>query len=114
MDKNSIAGQLETAIIKEIQDLYINGKIYKTNDCMNDMLRDGLYEADVEKVIMESTTIAKVMPASSPKASNSLNTHYVIHGTSTKGDKIYCKLCTNYDSKMNELIAWRLTSFCIK
>jgi len=105
--------KLASLVIKEIQEAYLQGKIIKTNDCQDDMIRDGLFEADVEKVIMEATSIEKVMPATSPIASNPRNTHYVLPGESTKCLKVYCKICSNYHPTTNEFIGWRLTSFCI-
>jgi hypothetical protein len=111
----SLRDQLAALIvIKEIQEDYRRGRIYKTDDCINDMLRDGFWEADVEKVILDATSIEKVMPATSPRASSSQNTHYVIHGESTKCLKVYCKICSNYHPVTGEFIGWRLTSFCIK
>ena len=105
--------KLASLVIKEIQDAYLRGKIITTNDCHDDMIRDGLLEADVEKVIMEATSIEKVMSTTSPIASNPENTHYVIHGESTKCLKVYCKICSNYHPTTDEFICWRLTSFCI-
>jgi len=105
--------QLAFIVIKDIQNAYLQGKIIKTNDCQDDMIRDGLFEADVEKVIMGATSIEKVMLATSPRASNPMNTHYVIYGESTKCLKVYCKICSNYHPTTNEFIGWRLTSFCI-
>ncbi len=78
---------------------------------MEDMSRDGLFEADVEKVVMEATSIEKAMAAKSEWASNPNNTHYVIHGTSTKGTEVYCKVCSNYHPQTSEFIGWKLTSF---
>ncbi|MFH1976322.1 MAG: hypothetical protein ABIJ52_12295 [Pseudomonadota bacterium] len=106
--------QLAALVIKEIQDAYLKGKIVKTIGCVDNMLREGLYEADVEKVIMGATSIEKAMPATSPKASNPKNTHYVIYGESTKCLNTYCKLCSNYHPITGEFLEWRLTSFCIK
>ena len=100
-------------VIQKIQEAYLQGKIIKTNDCQDDMSRDGLFEADVEKVIMDATSIEKVMPATSVRASNPKNTHYVIHGESTKCLKVYCEICSNYHPRTEEFIGWRLTSFCI-
>jgi len=113
MDK-SLQDQLATYVIKEIQEAYREGKIQKTNDCIDDMIRDELREADVEKVILDTTAIEKVMPATSPKASSPKNTHYVIYGKSTKYLKVYCKSCSNYHPTTDEFMGWRLTSFCIK
>ena len=113
MDTN-LGEQLAAFVIKEIQNAYLNGKIVKTNDCIDDMLREGLFEADVEKVIMGATSIEKAMPATSPKASSPKNTHYVIYGESTKCLNTYCKLCSNYHPVSGEFLVWRLTSFCIK
>lgn len=106
--------QLAALVIKKIQDAYLKGKIVKTIDCVDDMLREGLYEADVEKVIMGAASIEKAMPATSPKASSPKNTHYVIYGESTKCLNIYCKLCSNYHPVTGEFLVWRLTSFRIK
>lgn len=110
---STIATQLAPGLIKEIQEHYLNGKIIKTNDCVNDMITDKLMEADVEKVLMDAMCIEKVMSATSLLASSSKNTHYVIPGESTKGKKIYCKICTNYHPETGEFTGWRLTSFCI-
>lgn len=112
MDK-SIGEQLAALVIKEIQDAYCQGKIITTNDCINDMMRDGLFEADVEKVIMGASVIEKVMPATSSLASSPRNTPYVITGESKKCVKVYCKICSNYQPATDEFIGWRLTSFCI-
>jgi len=109
-----VADQLGCVVIKKIQDNYLAGKMRKTNDCMDDMLRDNLYEADVEKVIMGAQGIEKVMPATSAKASSPLNTHYVIYGQSTKGEEVYCKICTNYHPQTEAFLCWKLTSFCLK
>lgn len=112
MDK-SLGDQLATLVIKGIQDAYHQGKITKTNDCVDDMLQAGLFEADLEKVILGATVIEKVMPAKSPLATSPRNTHYVITGESTKCLKVYCKICSNYHPSTDEFIGWRLTSFCI-
>lgn len=114
MDK-SLRDQLAAlVVIKEIQEAYRQGRILKTNDCIDDMLRDGLWEADVEKVIMDAVSIEKVMSTTSPRASSHQNTHYVIDGESTKCVKVYCKICSNYYPDTGEFMGWRLTSFCIK
>ena len=113
MDK-SLRDQLAARVILEIQEAYIQGEIITTIDCVNDMLRDGLMEADVEKVILDAASIEKVMPATSPMASSPKNTHYVIFGESTKCVTVYCKLCTNYHPETDEFMGWRLTSFCVK
>ena len=112
MDKG-LGEQLAVLVIREIQEAYLQGKIIKTNDCMEDMLREGLFESDVEKVIMGSASIEKVMPATSQKASSPKNTHYVIYGESTKCLKVYCKICSNYHPTTGEYLGWRLTSFCL-
>ncbi|NPU83890.1 MAG: hypothetical protein HPY65_05330 [Syntrophaceae bacterium] len=100
-------------VIKEIQEAYRQRKLIKTGDCIDDMLRDSLFEADVEKVILNATSIEKVMPATSSRASSPKNTHYVIPGESTKCIKIFCKVCSNYHPETGEFMMWRLTSFCI-
>ncbi len=81
---------------------------------MDDMDRARLYEADLEKVIMDAIVIEKAMPATSERASNPNNTHYVIRGTSTTGVSVYCKVCSNYHPRTGEFICWELTSFTIK
>lgn len=106
-----IGTKLDGYVLRMIQEAYTAQKVRKTKDCMEDMLRDGLYEADVEKVIMEATFLEKAMPATSKRASNPNNTHYVIHGTSTKGTEVYCKVCSNYHPRTNEFIEWKLSSF---
>jgi hypothetical protein len=113
MDK-SLGSQLAALVIKEIQDAYYQRKIIKTKDCIDDMTRDGLFEADVEKVILDAVSIEKIMPATSLFASSLKNTHYVIFGESTKRVTVYCKICTNYHPETDEFMGWRLTSFCIK
>jgi hypothetical protein len=102
---------LDDLVLRTIQEAYIAGKVRKTKDCMEDMARDGLFESDVEKVIMDATAIEKAMPATSARASSPNNTHYVIHGTSTKGAAVYCKVCSNYHPRTNEFLGWKLTSF---
>ncbi len=109
-----IGTKLDDLVLKRIQDAYLTGKIRKTKDCMEDMDRARLFEADVEKVIMDAATIEKAMPATSERASNPNNTHYVIQGTSTTGVAVYCKACSNYHPQTNEFICWKLTSFTIK
>ena len=113
MDK-SLQDQLAARVIEEIQEAYRQGKIITTNDCIDDMLRDGLLEADVERVILDAASIEKVMPATSPTASSPKNTHYVIYGESTKCLQVYCKICSNYHPTTGEFMGWHLTSFCIK
>jgi hypothetical protein len=102
---------LDGYVLREIQEGYLAGKVRRTRDCMQDMLRDGLFEADVEKIFLEATLIKKAMPTTSRAASSPDNTHYVILGTSTKGVEVYCKVCSNYDPGTNEFIEWKLTSF---
>lgn len=106
-----IGTALDDRVLRTIQDAYLAGKLRKTFDCQKDMIRAGRYEADVEQIIMTATTIEKAMPATSVRASNKLNTHYVIHGISTKGTKVYCKVCSNYHRTTNGFIEWTLTSF---
>jgi ribosomal protein S8E len=106
-----IGTELDGYVLRIIQEDYVAGKIRKTKDCMEDMAHDRLFEADVEKVIMDATSVEKAMPATSERASNPHNTHYVIHGTSTKGAEVYCKVCSNYHPTTNEFICWKLTSF---
>lgn len=106
-----IGSALDGLVLRTIQEAYVAGKVPKTKDSMEDMSRDGFFEADVEKVIMEATSIGKAMEATSGRASNPKNTHYVINGTSTKGRDVYCKVCSNYHPQTNEFIGWKLTSF---
>lgn len=103
--------QLDGYVLRMIQEAYITGKLRKTKDCVEDMGRAELFEADVEAVIMSATSLEKAMPATSERAGNSNNTHYVIHGTSIKGVEVYCKVCSNYHPQTNEFIEWKLTSF---
>jgi hypothetical protein len=106
-----VGTDLDDFVLRTIQAAYIAGKIQKTVDCINDMDRAKLHEADVEKVIMNADTIEKAMSATSEKASHPINTHYVIRGTSIRGAKVYCKVCSNYHPQTNEFICWKLTSF---
>lgn len=106
-----IGTKLDGYVLRTIQEAYVAGKVRKTKDCMEDMARDGFFEADVERVIMDATSIEKAMPTKSGIASNPNNTHYVIHGTSTKGAAVYCKVCSNYHPQTNDFIGWKLTSF---
>jgi len=107
-----IGEQLASLVIKDIQDVFSKGELIKTDDCIRDMIRCGLYEVDLQKVIMNATRIDKVMPASSPRASNPKNTHYVIYGDSSTGILVYCKICTNYHPVTDAFVCWKLTSFC--
>lgn len=109
-----IGPELGALVIKTIQSAYLTGKIRKTLDCQSDMVKASLMEADVEKVIMGADVIEKAMPATSEWASHPDNTHYVIHGTSTKGVAVYCKLCSNYHPQTGDFIEWKLTSFTHK
>jgi hypothetical protein len=102
---------LDDLVLRRIQEAYLAGKVRKTKDCMEDMTRDGLFEADVEKVITDATSIEKAMPATSERASSPDNTHYVIRGTSATGVDVYCKVCSNYHPQTSEFIGWKLTSF---
>ena len=106
-----IGTDLDDLVLRTIREAYLAGKVRKTRDCLEDMDRAKLYEADVEKVLMDANTIEKVMSATSVKASNPYNTHYVIRGTSTRGVEVYCKVCSNYHPRTNEFIEWKLTSF---
>jgi tryptophan synthase beta subunit len=103
--------ELDDLVLLPIQQAYLAGKLRKTKDCIEDMVRARLFEADVEQVIMTATTIEKAMAATSVRASNQLNTHYVIHGTSTEGVNVYCKVCSNYHPVTGSFIEWKLTSF---
>lgn len=109
-----IGTELDDFVLHTIQAAYLAGKIRKTRDCVEDMARARLFEADVENVITHADTIEKAMPATSERASNRCNTHYVIRGTSTKGVEVYCKVCSNYHPQTNDFIEWKLTSFTIK
>jgi len=107
-----IGEQLAPIVIKDIQGAYQRGELVVTQDCIRDMTKFGLYEQDLQKVIMNAARIAKAMPTSSPRASNTKNTHYVIYGESTSGILVYCKVCTNYNPHTDEFVCWKLTSFC--
>ncbi|AJY69624.1 hypothetical protein RW64_08390 [Geobacter sulfurreducens] len=109
-----IGTELDDLVLKRIQEAYLARKIRKTKDCLNDMDMAELFEADVEKVIMDADSIEKAMPATSERASHPDNTHYVIHGTTTKGVAIYCKVCSNYHPQTGAFIEWKLTSFTSK
>jgi len=109
-----IGTELDDLVLKRIQEAYLARKIRKTKDCLNDMDKAELFEADVEKVIMDSDSIEKAMSATSERASHPDNTHYVIHGTSTKGVVVYCKACSNYHPQTGAFIEWKLTSFTRK
>jgi len=106
-----IGTELDGLVLGEIKNAYLAGKIRKTMDCQKDMLDAGLLEADVEKVIMDAVAIEKAMPATSKRASHPGNTHYVIHGASTRGVAVYCKVCSNYHPQTGDFIEWKLTSF---
>jgi len=109
-----IGTELDRLVLSEIKQAYLARKIRKTKDCLSDMDEAGLYEADVEKVIMDADAIEKAMPATSERASHPDNTHYVIHGTSTKAVAVYCKVCSNYHPQTGAFIEWKLTSFTHK
>ena len=109
-----IGTELDGLVLAEIKNAYLARNIRKTKDCLNDMNEAGLYEVDVEKVIMDAASIEKAMPATSERASHPDNTHYVIHGTSTNGVAVYCKVCSNYHPQTSDFIEWKLTSFTCK
>lgn len=106
-----IGTELDSLATREIQKAYYIGKLRKTADCIEDMSAAKLYEADLEKVIADAVSIEKAMSATSQRASNPNNTHYVIHGKSTKDVAVYCKVCSNYHPETDEFMEWRLTSF---
>lgn len=105
---------LDSLVVEDIRKAYLAKKIRKTKDCLDDMGKAELFEADVEKVIMDADAIEKAMPATSERASHPDNTHYVIHGTSTKGVAVYCKICSNYHPQTGAFVEWKLTSFTRK
>lgn len=109
-----IGTELDGLVLAEIQKAYLAGKTRKTKDCQDDMAKAELFEADVEKVIMDAVSIEKAMPATSEWASHPDNTHYVIHGTSTRGVAVYCKVCSNYHPHTGAFVEWKLTSFTHK
>lgn len=106
-----IGTELDGLVLAEIKNAYLARKIRKTRDCQDDMGKAELFEADVEKVIMDADAIEKAMPATSEWASHPNNTHYVIHGISTKGVAVYCKVCSNYHPQTGDFVEWKLTSF---
>lgn len=108
-----IGTELDELVLRTILAAYLAGKIRKAKDCLEDMARAGLLESDVENVITHADIIEKAMPATSERASNRSNTHYVIRGTSTSGVEVYCKVCSNYHPKSGEFIEWKLTSFTV-
>lgn len=109
-----IGTELDGLVLTEIKKAYLARRIRKTKDCQADMDEAGLYEADVETVILHAAVIEKAMPATSERASHPDNTHYVIHGISTKGVAVYCKVCSNYHPQTGAFIEWKLTSFTRK
>jgi hypothetical protein len=57
-----IGTELDGLVLQRVQDAYLAGKIRKTKDCLSDMDKAELFEADVEKVIMDADAIEKAMP----------------------------------------------------
>ena len=43
-----IGTELDDLVLRTIQAAYLAGKVRKTRDCIEDMARDGFFEADVE------------------------------------------------------------------
>ena len=54
-----IGTELDDFVLRTIQAAYLAGKIRKTKDCLEDMARAGLLEADVENVILMPTRLRR-------------------------------------------------------
>ena len=111
MPMTPIVRGLEEYVLRQVQEAYTVGKLRKTFRCQQDMAQSGFFESDVEKILLDATSIEKAMPATSERAGNPLNTHYVIRGTSTYGKRVYCKVCSNYLPNSDVFVEWVLTSF---
>jgi hypothetical protein len=101
----------EEYVLRRIQDAYLTRKVRKSRDCVAGMARDGLFEADVEKVFMDATLTGNTIAATGEKVNNPTNTRYVIYGMSTKGVEVCCKFSSNHHPGTNDFIDWVLTSF---
>ncbi len=101
----------EEHVLRGVQDAYLTRKVRKTRDCVACMARDGLFEADVEKVFMDATSNGNAMAKADDKTGNPTNTRYVIYGKSTKGAEVCCRFSSNHHPETNHFIDWVLTSF---
>jgi len=107
----SIKSELEDCVLRRIQNAYLTRKVRKTRDCIESMARNGLFEADVEKVFVDATSAENAITTAGDKADNPINTRYVIYGKSTKGAEVCCKFFSYHHPATNDSIDWVLTSF---
>lgn len=99
-----IEAQPDGLVLRRIQDAYISGRIRKSKVCMSDMTRTGIFEVDIERVIMDAALIER-------KECNPSNFQYVIHGTSTKGAEVFCGIAGKCHPENSDSVYWALTSF---
>lgn len=107
----SIKSEPEDHVLRRIQDAYLTRKVRKTRDCVESMARNGLFEADVEKVFVDATSTEKVVSTTGDKADKPITVRYVIYGKSTKGAGVCCKFSSYHHPGTNDSIDWVLTSF---
>lgn len=107
----SIKSEQEDCVLRRIQNAYLARKVRKTQDCVESMARNGLFESDVEKVFVDATSTENAVPTTGEKVNNSTNTRYVIYGMSTKGAEVCCKFSGYLQPGANDSIDWVLTSF---
>ena len=107
----SIKSELEDCVLRRIQSAYLTRKVRKTRDCVENMARNGLFEADVEKVFVDATSTENAVSTTGEKTNNPTNTRYVIYGMSTKGAEVCCKFSSYLHPGTNDSIDWVLTSF---
>lgn len=99
-----IGAEKDGLVLRGIQDAYFSGSIRKTKDCMSDMTRMGIFEVDIEKVIMDAGSTER-------KDGNSSSSQYVIYGTSTKGAEVCCGISGTNHPQRAGIVHWALTSF---
>src|SRR5476649_218397 len=99
-----IGAETDGLVLRKIQDAYLSGSIRKTKDFISDMTRTGIFEVDVEKVIMDAALIEQM-------DYNPSNNQYLIHGSSTKGAQMCCVISVNNHPHDINVSYWLLTSF---
>ena len=103
---------LAPLVLERIRSAYRDRTMIRTFDLIDDMSKEGLSEADVEKFFDEIGHIYKTEKAHSLKKWHQNNTHFYMKGKSLDGRDIFCKVSSSYHPTTGEFVCWTLTSFC--
>src|SRR6266540_3719238 len=95
-------------VLGQIKSAYRYGSLGRTNDVVQDMGDDRLYEADLANFIDEIDNIYKTENAHSLKSSHKNNMHYYMRGKSIDGRDVFCKVSSSYHPVTGEFVCWTL------